>query len=82
MLITYLKVPRIYKFCNDDINKFDLLLRKGVYPYEYMDGWERFDETSLPDKKYFYRKLKLEDIPDKDYEHAQNMGSIWNKKSW
>ena len=37
--------PNIYEFCNDDINKFILLLRKGVYPYEYMDSWERFDET-------------------------------------
>ena len=31
-----------------------------------MDIWERFDETSLPDKKYFYSKLYLEDIIDKD----------------
>ena len=34
-----------YEFCNEDINKFILLLRKGVYPYEYMDSWEKFDET-------------------------------------
>ena len=27
-----------YKFCNNDLNKFVMLLRKGVYPYEYMDG--------------------------------------------
>ena len=39
------KFPRIYKFCNGDINKFVLLLRKGVYPYEHMDSWERFEET-------------------------------------
>ena len=32
------------KLCNKDLNKFSLLLRKGVYPYEYMDSWERFDE--------------------------------------
>ena len=32
---------------------FVMLLRKGVYPYEYMDSWERFDETPLPDEKYF-----------------------------
>ena len=37
-----------YKFCNNDLNKFILLLRKGVCPYEYMDNWERFNETSLP----------------------------------
>ena len=42
-----------YEFCDKDINKFILLLRKGVYPYEYMDSWERFAETSLPDKRSF-----------------------------
>ena len=38
----------MHKFCNGDLNKFVLLLRKGVYPYEYMNSWERFNETSLP----------------------------------
>ena len=41
----------MYQFCNGDLKKFVFLLRKGPYPYEYMDSWERFDETSLPDKK-------------------------------
>ena len=63
----------MYQFCNGDVNKFVLLLRKGVYPYEYMDSWERFDETSLPDKKYFYSELNLEDISDKDYLYAQKV---------
>ena len=62
-----------YEFCNGDINKFILLLRKRVYPYEYMDSWERFNETSLPDKEAFYSKLNLEDITDKDYAHAQKV---------
>ena len=57
--------------CNEDINKFILLLRKGVYPYEYMDSWERFNETSLPDKKAFCSELNLKDIFDKDYGHTQ-----------
>ena len=43
----------MYKFCNDDLNNFVMLLRKGVYSYEYMELWERFNETSLPDKKNF-----------------------------
>ena len=47
------RLANIYEFCNEYINKFILLLRKGVYPYEYMDSWERFDETSLPDQEDF-----------------------------
>ena len=50
-----------------------MLLRKGVYPYEYIDIWERFDETSLPEKKVFYSELYLEDITDEDYTHAQKV---------
>ena len=59
-----------HELCNGDINKFILLLRKGVYSNEYMDSWERFDETSLPDKKAFYSDLGLDDVTDKDYAHA------------
>ena len=66
------KFPRMYQFCND-LNKFVLLLRKGVYPYEYMDSWERFNETSLPPKNDFYSKLTLEDITDNDHNHAQKV---------
>ena len=68
------KFPNTYQFCNGDLNKFVLLLRKGVYPYECMDSWERFNETSLPPKKDFYCELNLEDITDKDYLHAQKVG--------
>ena len=55
-----------FKFSNNDINKFILLLRKGVYPYEYMDDWEKFNETSLREKEEFYSNLKMEDITDED----------------
>ena len=51
-----------YSSCNNDLNKFILLLRKGVYPYEYMHNWERFNETSLPSKESFYSNLNMEDI--------------------
>ena len=70
------KFPRTYKFCNGNLNKFVLLLRKGVYPYEYMDSWERFNETSLPPKKSFYSQLDLENIKDKDYNHAQKVWEV------
>ena len=62
-----------YEFCNNDLNKFALLLRKGVYPYEYMDTWERFNEISLPSKENFYSNLNMEDISDIDYRHANNV---------
>ena len=65
------KFPNTYQFCNGDINKLVLLLRKDVYPFEYMDSWEIFNETSIPPKKDFYSKLILQDISDKDYLHAQ-----------
>ena len=55
-----------YEFCNENLNKFILLLRKGVYPYEYMDSWERFNETSLPNKESFYSNLNMENIDDID----------------
>ena len=67
------KFPNTYKFCNNDVNKFILLLRKGVYPYEYIDSWERFDETTFPNKKAFYSELYLEDITDENYIHAQKV---------
>ena len=50
------------------------MLRKGVYPYEYMDSCKRFEETSLPEKKDFYINLKMEDIIDAHYKHAKR---IW-----
>ena len=48
------KFPRMYKFYNGNLNKFFMLIRKDVYPYEYMDSWERFNETSLAPKEDFY----------------------------
>ena len=59
-----------YSFCNNDLNKFILLLRKGVYPYEYMDNWERFNKISLPSKESFYGNLNIENIKDIDYRHG------------
>ena len=67
------RLSSTYKFCNKNLNKFILLLRKGVYPYEYMDNWERFDETSLPNKESFYSNLNMENIDDFDYRHGNNV---------
>ena len=76
------KFPSIYQFCNGNLNKFVLLLRKGVYPYEYMDSWEKFDETTLPPNEDFYRELNLEAISDEDYAHAQKVWDVFEIKNW
>ena len=60
------------KCSNNDINKFILLFRKGVYPYEYMDEWENLNETSLPEKGEIYSTLNMEDITDADYMHTKS----------
>ena len=73
------KFPGIYQFCNGDLNKFVLVLRKGVYPYEYMGSWEKFDENTLPPKKDFYSNLNLEDISDEDYTHTPKKYGIYLK---
>ena len=65
------RFANMYEFCNGDINKLIFLVRKGVYPYEYMDSWERYDETSLPDKEALYSSLNMEDITDFDYRHVK-----------
>ena len=75
------KFPNTYRFCNKNNDKFLLLLRKGVYPYEYMDNWERFNETKLPDKKPFYNKLNLEDITNEDYKHGHKVWDISDIKN-
>ena len=54
--------------------KFDLMSQKGIYPYDYMDSFEKFNEK-LPPKKKFYSILNDEHITDEDYKHAQN---VWN----
>ena len=74
------KFPSIYQFCNGDLIKFILLLRKGVYSYEDMDNWEKFDETTLPSKEAFYSKLNLENISDEDYAHTQKVWQVFEMK--
>ncbi|XP_047039598.1 uncharacterized protein LOC124644335 isoform X1 [Helicoverpa zea] len=58
--------------------QFSLLTRKGVYPYDYMSQWERYEDTCLPSKNHFYNSLTNELISDEDYEHAQSVWSVFN----
>ena len=58
-----------------------MLLRKGVFPYEYMDSWERFDETSLADKEAFCSSLNKEDFTDVDHRHAKSVFKKFSNKN-
>ena len=48
------------------------MLGKGIYPYEFMDDWEKINETSLPEKEE-YSHLNIEDITDAYYVHAKSL---------
>ena len=61
--------------------KAELIKRKGVYPYEYMNTEERFKETKLPPKKAFYSRLSGEGITEEDYKHALNVWNVFNMKT-
>ena len=58
-----------------------LLLRKGVYPYEYMDDWDRFNEEKLSNRSDFYSSLKIKDISEIDYRHALKVFNKFNIKN-
>ena len=48
---------------------------KGVYPYDYMDSFSKFNETCLPKREDFYSTLYDEHISEEDYSHARD---VWN----
>ena len=65
------KFQNAFKFSKNDINKFILLSRKCAYPYEYMVDWEKFNETTLPEKEKCYSNL--EDIKVADGKHGKRV---------
>src|SRR5688572_9066692 len=64
------------KITASNVTQLEILRRKGVYPYEYIDSYNRFEEHQLPPKEAFYSKLTREDISDVDYQHAQR---VWKE---
>ncbi|KAJ8912743.1 hypothetical protein NQ315_016698 [Exocentrus adspersus] len=62
-------------------NEFNLLTRKSVFLYDYIDSWERFTETYLPSKTNFYSQLYDECITDQDYQHALDVWKTFNIKT-
>ena len=56
--------------------QYDLFTRKGVYPYEYVNSWDRFNETQPPPIDAFYSNLNMSSISEEDYQHAQR---VWKE---
>ena len=70
-----------YTFSNCCHNKFILLLQKNFYPYEFMDHWEKFNKTSLPEREDFYSHLSMDDITDEDYRHPKGVRTDYQLKN-
>ena len=70
--------PSTFCLVNRNIGKFILLLKKGVYPYEYMNDWKIFEETELPSQNEFYPNLNLTNISKDDFKHAKNVWKTFN----
>ena len=62
-------------------DKFDLMIRKGIYPYDCMDSFKKFEDTVLPIKDKFYSLLNDEHISDEDYNHAQKVWKMFSMKN-
>ena len=63
----------MFGFKNYSELQYELLTKKGVYPYEYMSSWNKFEESQLPSIEAFYGKLSMSKISEDDYQHAQRV---------
>ena len=71
----------MHQFCNSDLNKFFLLIRKSIYAYEDMDSWKKIDETAIPPKEPFCSELNEEGISDADHAHVQKLCEVFEIKN-
>ena len=65
------KGEKLFEFENYSELQYELLTRKGVYPYDYMSSWDKLKESQLPLIEAFYSKLNVSKISEDDYQHAQ-----------
>ena len=72
-----------FKYTKQEFEKehYNLMKQKGIYPYDHMDSFDRFNETKLPEKQDFYSILNNEQISDEQYKHAQNVWDTFNLKT-
>ena len=69
------------KYTSQELQDVELMKGKGVYLYDYMDSFDKFNDRNLPSKEKFFCMLSNEHITDKDYEHAQNVWNTFNLES-
>ena len=74
------KFSNTYQLCNKDLNKFDLLLRKGIYLYEYIDSWKRSEEPVPLVEDHYYSELNKEGIRNEDLKHAEKVCNTFKIK--
>ena len=67
---------KLFGFEEHTPKQYELLIKKGIYPYEYMSEWEKFKETKLPPKEAFCSKLNMTGVSEEDYEHANR---VWKE---
>ena len=67
---------RLFGFEDYNESQYNLLTRKGIYPYEYMSSWDKFEESQLPPIEAFYSILNMPNVSKVDYEHAQR---VWQE---
>ena len=75
------KFPSTFQLTNSNIDKFIFLLKKGVYPYEYVNSWKKIDEIEFPSIDKCYSNLNLKIISKDDHKHALKVWSTFNIKN-
>ena len=77
------KCSNVYSICNGDLDKFFIIIKKRgiLYPYEYMNSWNKFNETNNPPFEKYYSRLNMSNISKEDYLHSQKIWSIFNIKN-
>ena len=73
-------VPNTYNLCRGGVEKFLLLLRKGVCPYQYMNNMSTFTEKELTNIDNFLSKLNSSGISIKEYSHAKEVWQFFKIK--
>ena len=67
---------KLFGFVDYSELQYNLLTRKGIYPYEYMSSWDKFEESQLPPIGAFYSNLNMSNVSKGNYEHAQR---VWKE---